>query len=476
MRTKPRRGVGLPLIIFCLGLLTAFPISTIRMAGKLQEGNDAAASNTKGLELFRSGKFEEAVNAYKQAIELKQDYPEAYYNLGDAYFQLALYKKAIGAYKQAVRYQPDFATAHNNMGTAHYKLGEHKKAIEAYKEAIRLNPKANTTYYNLAETYLERGNQKGALAQHEILKTLDPQLADKLYILIYKPMVTVFNGVSTRLSVIATDSQGSPVNDLNQEDFEVFEDGVPQTISSFSKDQVPVVYGLTVDTSGSMRSVIGLVIVTCKAIIQTNSRNDETQIVRFISSDKIETLQEFTSDQMELNKWLDTLYVEGGQSAILDAVYLSAQRIAQYKFAHSPLRRAIILITDGDERASYYSMDDLRKLLRKIDVQLFAISLSKADKKDARVNQNQPQPQVDLLMTLANETGGQAYFPKSDPELQAVIKQMTSLIRTEYVIGYKPANSVAAGKYRRVSVNIVAKPGREQWSALTRKGYVVSEK
>jgi tetratricopeptide (TPR) repeat protein len=94
------------------------------------------------------------------------------------------------------------------MGTAYYKLGEHKKAIESYKEAIRLNPKTTVTYYNLAATYLERGNQKAALEQHKILQTLDPPLAGKLYILIYKPMVTVFDGVGTRLSVIATDSQG----------------------------------------------------------------------------------------------------------------------------------------------------------------------------------------------------------------------------------------------------------------------------
>lgn len=476
MRTKASRGLELALVIFCLGLLAAFPISTTGMAGKVQEANDAAASNTKGLELFRSGKFEAAVNAYKQAIKLKQDYSEAYYNLGDAYFQLSLYKQAIDAYKRAVRYQPEFAPTHNNMGTAYFKLGEHKKAIESYKEAIRLDPKTTVPYYNLAAAHLERGNQKAALEQHKILQILDPPLADKLHILIYKPMATVFDGVDTRLSVIATDSQGSSVNDLNQEDFQVFEDGVPQTISSFSKEQVPLLYGLAIDTSGSMRTTLDLAIGTSKAIIQADGPNDETLLVRFISSDKVETVQDFTSDQMALNKGLDSLYIEGGQSAILDAVYLSAQRVAQHKFPNNPLRRAIILITDGDERASYYSMEDLLKLLRKIDVQLFAISLGKEDRKGAMLNQNQLQRSVDLLTKLATETGGHAFFPKSIAELQAVVNQMTNLIRTEYVIRYKPTSSVVAGKYRRVSVNIAAKPGREKWSALTRAGYIISEK
>jgi Ca-activated chloride channel family protein len=476
MRTKASRGLELALVTLCLGLLAAFPISTTGMAGKVQEANDAAASNTKGLELFRSGKFEEAVNAYKQAIKLKQDYSEAYYNLGDAYFQLSLYKQAIDAYKRAVRYQPEFAPTHNNMGTAYFKLGEHKKAIESYKEAIRLNPTTSIPYYNLAAAYLERGSQQAALEQHKILQTLDPPLADKLYDLIYKPMAMVFDGVGTRLSVIATDSQGSSVNDLGQEDFQVFEDGLPQTISAFSKEQVPLVYSLAIDTSGSMRTILDLAVGTSKAIIKANGPNDETLLVRFISSDKVETVQDFTSDQIALNKGLDSLYIEGGQSAILDAVYLSAQRLAQYKFTNIPLRRAIILITDGDERASYYSLEDLLKLLRKIDVQLFAISLSKEDRMGATLNHNQLQRSVDLLSNLAYETGGRAFFPKSVAELQAMLSQMTNLMRTEYVIGYKPTNSGVAGKYRHVSVNIAARPGREKWSALTRAGYVISEK
>jgi len=476
MRTKTSRGVGPFLVIFCLGFLTAFPVSITGTTGKPQEGSDATASNAKGLELFGSGKFEEAVAAYKQAIKQKPDYSEAYYNLGDAYFQLSLYKDAIDAYKRAVKYQADFAATHNNMGTAYFKLGEHKKAIEAYKEAIRLSPKTAVTYYNLGATYLERGNKKAALEQHKILKALDPPLADKLHILIYTPMATVFDGVGTRLSVIATDPQGFPVNDLQQEDFQVFEDGVPQTISSFSKEQVPLVYCLAIDTSGSMRTTLDLAVRTGMAIINTNAPNDETLLVRFVSSDKIETVQEFTSDQTALKKGLDTFYVEGGQSAILDAVYLTAQGVAKHKFTNSPVRRAIILVTDGDERASYYTMDELLKLLRKLDVQLFAISLDKDDKKGATLNQNPLKRSVDLLAKLASETGGQAFFPKSLAELHVVITQMMDLIRTEYVIGYKPTNAVEVGGYRRVTVNITAKPGREKWSVLTRAGYVVPEK
>lgn len=466
---------SLSLALLLLGLLVAFPISTVKTAGTLQEGKDAAAYNALGLELSRTGKIEGAIAAFKQAIKLKKDYAEAYYNLGNVYFRSAEFKKAVDAYKQAVRYQPEWAEAYNNMGTGYYKLREFGKAIDAYKAAIRLNPKDAIQYYNLSVTYLERGNERAAIEQYKIVKAIDPAVAEKLYLLIYKPMATVYDSSVVRLRVIATDSGGTPRDELGNEDFQVLEDDAPQTLSSLSKGEAPLVYGLTVDNSGSIRSVLNFVIEACKSIIKNNLTGDETLLIRFVSSDKIETLQEFTSDQNVLTESLDSMYVEAGQSAILDAVYLSAQRVAQYNSQIAPLRRAVILVTDGEERASYYAMEDVLKLLRKIDVRLFAISVAKTEQYQ-KLTENQLQRSIDLLTKLANETGGQAFFPKSLPELQTQIKQMMTLIRSEYVLEYKTSGSAVAGTYRRVSVNIVPKPGREAWQVLTRPGYLVAEK
>ena len=475
MQRKPARLTLLSLALVCLSVFASPPASTIATA--IQDGNDATALNARGLQLYTAGKYEEAVNAYKEAIKLKEDYADAHHNLGDAYFQLNQFKEAIDAYKKAIRYQPNLPTAYNNMGTAYYKLGEHKKAIAAYKASIRLDPKGTLTYYNLAATYLERGDEKAALEQYKFLKTVDPELANKLYLLIYKPVASVFGPRGVRLNVIATDSQGSPVSELKVEDFEVMEEGQPQAISFFSSDQFPLVYGLTLDTSNSMRVALPLAIETSKAVIKNNLPGDETLLVRFIGSDKIETIQDFTSDQQALNDGLDDLYAEGGQSAILDAVFLSAQRVAQYKATNATyLRRAVILITDGDERASFYSLDGLLKFLNKIDVQVFVISLSQESPKSLKLNEYPAKGAVDLLKTLASETGGQAFFPKSESELPAVIKQMMSMIRTQYVIGYKPAGNVIPETYRRVNVTIVDKPGGDKRRAVTRAGYVASEK
>lgn len=475
MHRKPTRLTLLSLTLLCLSVLTSASITTI--ATTIQDGNAATAHNAKGLELYSAGRYEEAIKSYKEAIKLKEDYADAHYNLGDAYFQLNQFKEAIDAYKKAIRYQPNLPTAYNNMGTAYYKLGEHKKAIAAYKESIRLDPKSTLTYYNLAATYLDRDDEKAALDQYKILKTADPELAKKLYLLIYKPMATVFGPKGVRLNVIATDSQGSPVSDLKAEDFQVVEDGVPQKIAFFSSDQFPLVYGLTLDTSGSLNAAFPLVIETSKAVIKTNLASDETMLVRFVDSEKIETVQEFTANQQALINGLDDLYIEDGPSAILDAVFLSAQHVAQYKATNATSRRrAVILVTDGDERASYYSLDRLLKFLRKIDVQVFVVSLSRESPKSLKLNEHSAKGAVDLLKTLASETGGEAFFPKSVAELHTMIEHMMKMVRTQYVIGYKPTGNVIPETYRRVSVTIVDKPGGDKRSAVTRAGYVASEK
>lgn len=460
----------------------------------LQESNDPAVHNAKGLELFNSGKYEDAVKSYKAAIKLKKDYAEAHCNLGDVYFILKQFRQAVEAYKQAVKYQPNFPTAYNNLGTAHFKLREHKKAIEAFKTGIRLDPKMSSLYFNLGATYVERGNEKAALEQYKILKNIDAQQAQNLYLIITKPMAAVFDSTSSvRLNVIALDAQGNLVENLDSDDFQVIEhsiaqtspstnrndfriidDNKPQSITTFSKEAYPLVYGLVVDTSGSMRTALQMVIDLSKTFIDDNRPEDETLLIRFIDSDSIEIIMDFTSDKGSLIEGLDTLYIEGGPSAVIDAVYLAAQRVAQYRPEHSPyLRRAMILITDGDERASYYTLNTLVDILRSIDIQIFTICLGKDESAGSQLNNTLTKGAVPLLTTLANETGGLAFFPKSVNELGSIAKQITAMSRTQYLIGYKPTNPAEPSTYRSLTVKIVDKPGRGKIGSVVRAGYSV---
>ncbi len=163
------------------------------------------------------------------------------------------------------------------------------------------------------------------------------------------------------LNVRVIDRNNRPINNVRENDFRVFEDGVVQPIESFTREEVPISYGLAIDTSQSLRSQIQAVIDAGKTIIHSNKPGDETFLVRFVSSDKIETMQDFTANKDLLNDGLDDLYVEGGQTAIIDAVYLSAEHVAEYKKGDDSdrRRRALIVITDGEDRASFYSQEKL---------------------------------------------------------------------------------------------------------------------
>src|SRR6185369_14544794 len=165
------------------------------------------------------------------------------------------------------------------------------------------------------------------------------------------------------LNVRVVDRNNRPINNLTEPEFKIFEDNVPQKIEFFSKSEVPTNYSLVIDNSGSLRSQIDEVIEASKILVAANKAEDETSVIRFVSSDKIEILQDFTSNKTDLNDALDNLYIEGGQTAIIDAVYLAADKVTDYEKAKGDKvdrkRRALVLVSDGEDVSSYYSQQQL---------------------------------------------------------------------------------------------------------------------
>src|SRR5438067_7664904 len=136
-----------------------------------------------------------------------------------------------------------------------------------------------------------------------------------------------------KLSVIVNDDLGRSVNDLNGYQVQVLENDTPRKVTEVATDQRPLAYGLVVDTSGSLRTLLPPVIDTAKSIVNGNDPQDQTFVESFVSSDKIETVQEFTTNRTALLDGLDNLYARLGQSAVIDAVYLAVQHAADYSFA-----------------------------------------------------------------------------------------------------------------------------------------------
>jgi Ca-activated chloride channel family protein len=283
------------------------------------------------------------------------------------------------------------------------------------------------------------------------------------------------NSQLVNLQIRVIDRSNRPVDNLTKDSFHVFEDGVPQPVESFTREEVPITYGLAVDTSLSLRSQIQTVIDAAKTIINSNKSGDETFIERFISSDKIEQVAPFTANKDLLLEAIDNLYLEGGQTAVIDGVYIAAESVAEYKKGDDSdrRRRALIVITDGEDRHSYYTEQQLTQRLREEDVQIFVIGFVGELEKEAGFIKKSPQTKaMALLNKFASETGGRAFFPQSLAELPEIANSIIRDMRTQYVVAYNPTNKEKDGTYRAIRVSVDDGPQRDKRVALTRSGRV----
>jgi Ca-activated chloride channel family protein len=264
------------------------------------------------------------------------------------------------------------------------------------------------------------------------------------------------------LNVRVTDPAGKAVTNLQQSSFHIIEDGVPQKISLFVNDKALLRYGLMIDNSGSMRSQFSDVVQAGNTVINSNEPDDETFLIRFIDSDKIETVTELTNDKAKLIEGVDSLYVEIGQTALIDAIYLGADYLVKQKADDRNVRRkALLLITDGEERISFYRKDNLFRLLGSSGIQVYIIALTNA------LEEKKREKAINFVSQLASETGGKAYFPSSATELGNISKEIINDIRRQYVIGYVPAGGDSKKAFHKIQVSITGDPNQEKRIAVT---------
>lgn len=276
------------------------------------------------------------------------------------------------------------------------------------------------------------------------------------------------------ISVRVVDRNNRSINALQQSDFKVFEDGKPQQIDFFSRGEVPTNYGLVIDNSGSMRQQLDKVIEAGKVLVGTNRPDDETLVIRFVGRDNIEIAQPFTSSKADLNDALDNLYIQGGQTAIIDAVYLAVENIDQYEKSKGPddrKRRALVLVSDGEDRNSYYNEKQLFELLKESEVQIYVIGFTDDLGSGGGFISKSPQDKAKSFLTrMATETGGKAYFPASPAELPSLAQEISNELRTQYSIGYIPSNDAHDGTFRSIKVAVADGPKGEKRIAVTRAG------
>lgn len=277
-------------------------------------------------------------------------------------------------------------------------------------------------------------------------------------------------GPTVELSLIVTDSAKKSIDTIQKEHVHVVEDKVEQRVLRIERDQRPVDCVLAIDSSNSLRRLMAATLDAAKLIIMNRRPEDEILVMRFISSDKIDKLMDFTRDQMALLVALTQIRIEGGQSAVIDALYIaSANAFADAGKTGKDRRKVVVIITDGEDRNSYYKQEALIKMLRQSDVQIFALGLViDLDKESGLMRKSPREKAENLLQTVTSETGGRAFFPKDKTELIDSMAQIITDLHGQFRLTYQSANGEKKG-FRKLEVKVDSPAGEKRNAIVPRR-------
>ncbi len=265
-----------------------------------------------------------------------------------------------------------------------------------------------------------------------------------------------------RLNVSVTDPQSRYVTGLTEDDFEVFENGVRQGLAFFEREPLPMSVALLLDCSGSMQEILPTAQAAALRFLRALRPQDLAQVVEF--SDRVRILQGYTADRSLLEPAIRSTRASGG-TALYDAVYVVIKEMLRQRSAE-PRRRAIVLLSDGEDTTSLSTDQQVVELARTAEVTVYPIGLRSV--RTSRRNGQDASLAVHFLTALARDTGGQVQFPKALGELDSMYGRVAEELRTQYTLGYVPANSRRDGKWRRVVVRLL---GRADLRPRHRTGY-----
>ncbi len=263
------------------------------------------------------------------------------------------------------------------------------------------------------------------------------------------------------IPVHVTTADGTSVTNLARDNFQIFEDGVEQTITHFSKDDAPVSIGLVFDTSGSMNTKMRKSAVAAETFFKTANTDDEFFLVEF--NDKPKLSVPFTPDSGLISRRISRLR-PFGRTSLLDAIHLA---MAQMKNAHN-LRKALVILSDGGDNRSRYTASEVKNAMLESDVQLYAMGIFDLD--DLHKHPIEEQNGPVLLEDLAEQTGGRMFTVDNPDQLARVSERISREIRSEYMLGYSPSDAERDGKFRRVKVKLNT-PDLQNLRTYFRHGY-----
>ena len=263
------------------------------------------------------------------------------------------------------------------------------------------------------------------------------------------------------LPVNVTDTNGNFVSGLTENDFHVYEEKRLQDLALFQREDAPVSVGLIVDHSGSMELKLPNVITAISAFAHYGNPHDEMFVVYFIDNAMVEPLdgKPFTNNPVELEKAVEAVSAHG-RTALYDAV---AEGLNHLQLGHLQ-RKALIVISDGGDNASHSKRSDILALARQSQVTIYSVVLE-----DEFTKEQDPK----VLRQLSEDTGGVAFFPKSQQSVVDSSAQIATDLRDQYVLGFVPGKHASGSLFHKVQVKVTT-PEKGKLHVRTRAGYSVA--
>jgi Ca-activated chloride channel homolog len=266
------------------------------------------------------------------------------------------------------------------------------------------------------------------------------------------------------LRATVLDQKGEFVPNLKPDNFRVFEDKVEQKISLFQREDIPVSMGLVIDNSGSMREKRAQVNAAALTLVQTSNPQDEVFVVNFNDEFYLDLDKDFTNDPKELREALERIDSRGS-TALYDAVIGSLDHLKKGRKD----KRVLLVITDGDDDASRKTFEYTVQAAQQSNGIIYAVGVFSDE--DRKNNKRMIRHSRKILTTLAETTGGMAYFPDNLAEVNSICSQIARDIRNQYTLGYYPSNTAKDGSFRAVHVDLIPPKGHGKLSVRTRTGY-----
>jgi len=279
----------------------------------------------------------------------------------------------------------------------------------------------------------------------------------------FKPGGTLHVDVEVALvNVTVTDPYNRLVTGLDPDNFRVYADNVEQEIVTFSAEYVPISIGVVFDFSGSMSNKVGKAREAALQFFKTANPQDEFFLVSF--NERAELTSAFTNSVEDLQSRL-MLTSPKGRTALLDAIYLG---LSEMRGAHNA-KRALLILSDGGDNHSRYNENDIKRLVREADTQLYAIGIF--DPLGSRNRTPEELKGPSLLSEVTEMTGGRVFAVERLEDLPDIATKIGMELRNQYVLGYRPSNKAHDARWRKIKIKLRAPRGLPPLTVFAKTGY-----